>query len=376
VIAVRWPMGVYNGALYGADKLAEASVIGLIMVVLTGLAALAALELISPTIEAFFVTQAIGSGLFLIILRYAAWRALGGKHVVGFDTEALRRIWRFSAGLGVTAIAGVIFTQADKLLLGKYASLDQLALYALAGLVARTLGIVAAPTFNVLYPRLTAFHTTGDEVSLLRTYKLGTRAFVTVCFATAAFVAMYARDLVFLWTGNAELSAQVAPLVQLVLWGTAANSAMVFPYALQLAAGRSDVAARISIGLLVIAIPVILLLVIDHGAIGAAIAWAAINTLYLLVCPWITHKFILRGQALAWLRQDIGMPLVSTAIFSVAGGFVARQFFSSLWGNLMSGAILSSCAVGLVIVTTPEAMSWLNDNWRRLERRKALEGSS
>lgn len=373
VIAVRWPMGVYNGALYGADKLAEASVIGLVMVVLTGIGALVVLEFVSPTIEAFFIAQTIGSILFLIVVRHAAWRGLGGRRDATFDAEALRRIWRFSAGLGITAIAGVVFTQADKLLLGKYASLDQLALYALAGLVARTLGVIAAPTFNVLYPRLTALYTIADHDGLLRTYKLGTRALMTICFAIAAFVGIFAQELVLLWTNNAALSLQVAPLIQLVMWGTVANTAMVFPYALQLAAGRSDVAARISVALLLIAIPTILALVFYHGATGAAIAWAAVNTLYLLLGPWFTHRFILPGQALAWIREDVGIPFLCSAVIVVGGGLLAKNLIASMWGGLFSGAILSACAVGAVIVITPQALTWVIGFIKRLDRNRPSE---
>ena len=54
------------------------------------------------------------------------------------------------------AISGIVFVQLDKVLLSKILPLKAFGQYALAGVVASALYILLSPTFNVIYPRLSA----------------------------------------------------------------------------------------------------------------------------------------------------------------------------------------------------------------------------
>ena len=101
VIACRWPVGMYQGALMGAQRMTVASAITAVMTTASTLGAVAVLAFVSPTIHAFFIWQAVVGILYALSMRHAAWRAVGRDARMRFDLSALTRIWRFSAGMTV-----------------------------------------------------------------------------------------------------------------------------------------------------------------------------------------------------------------------------------------------------------------------------------
>lgn len=72
VMACRWPIGLYQGALIGAQRLTVLSSVSITMVTFANLGAVAILAYVSPTIEAFFIWQACVGLLYTVTIRWAA----------------------------------------------------------------------------------------------------------------------------------------------------------------------------------------------------------------------------------------------------------------------------------------------------------------
>jgi O-antigen/teichoic acid export membrane protein len=348
VIAARWPLGIYVGALMGAERLTWVSIISIVMVTLGNVGALLVLAFWSPTLEAFFLWQALIGLLHVAIVRRAAWRALG-RQSIRFDKGGLLRIWRFSIGMGVTAILSVIFLQSDKIVLSRIVTLEEFGRYTLAGLVARIIYLVVTPTFNVIYPQMTSLIAVGDRPSLAALFKTGTRLLMAVIFPVAAYISVFARQFVSLWIADPEIARSIAPVVQLILLGTALNSAMIFPYALQLAAGKSHIPAIICGILIVIFVPLVAYMGATYGIVGAAAAWAILNSLYVFVGTWFTNRFVLPGIAPSWLLRDVGIPFAIAGLVVVGGGTLILEAGLGIWIELAAGAVLTLLATFLTI---------------------------
>ena len=325
VVACRWPVALYQGALMGMQRLIISSSVSAVMVTLANAGAVAVLALISPTVEAFFLWQAAVAFLQVAVMRRAAWDVIGRANERSkFDPALLRRIWRFSAGMSGIAIASILLTQLDKILLSKMLSLEDFGKYALAGVVASALYILLTPTFNVVYPRMATLVIQNDESALLDLYKIGTRTLVSVLLPIALSMALYSHDVVQVWTGNYALANTVSPLVSLLVLGTACNGVMHFPYALQLAYGRTRLALTITILLAVGLVPLITILTLRYGAIGSAAAWLSVNITYVLLGTWMTHRTILKGHGASWLMFDVGMPLLVSFLITYLGWLFFR----------------------------------------------------
>lgn len=343
VVACRWPIGLYVGALMGMQRLTVSSTISIVMVTLGNVGAVAVLAFISPTIEAFFVFQACAALFHVAVLRTTAWRIVGREGVGKFDVNGLKRIWRFSAGMSSVTLSGVLLTQLDKLLLSRLLSLADFGRYTLATLVASGLYIFLTPLFNTIYPRMSALVATGQTEKLITLYRSGTYLFVSLLFPIAITAAIFSTDLLYLWTGNEKLAITSAPIVSLLLIGTALNGVMHFPYALQLAYGVTRLPLTINAILIVIMVPLTIFLAKSYGAIGGAIGWAALNGLYLVFGTWLTHRSLLKDIGRLWLFSDVTIPLGTAIIIAGFGGKLIRELKYSPSTNLIIG-------IGLVLI--------------------------
>lgn len=353
VVACRWPIGLYQGAVIGAHRLAVSSAINIIMVTIGSFGAVAVLALVSPSIEAFFIWQAVTGLTHACIIRVAAWKLIGRKKYLKFDIEHLKHVWRFSAGMSGVAISAIILMQLDKVLLSRLLTLEDFGRYMLAGLVASGLYVLLTPTFNVIYPRLSALIVSGDVAQLENLYCSGTRLLLSVIFPIAIYAAVFADDLVALWTLNTDLAAEVAPIVSLFLLGTALNGVMHFPYALQLAYGAARLPLIINTILVIVSVPLIFTLAMHYGAVGGAAAWALLNGIYVFIGTWLTHRSLLVGIGWRWVTCDVGIPLCLSLTLVGMVGAVFKGFGYPSLANFLTGGVLALLSFLLILNFSP-----------------------
>lgn len=354
VAACRWPVGLYQGALMGLQKIALSSGVASAIGTLSSLGAISVLAFISPTIEAFFIWQAcVGIG-YALTIRWITWQSIGSKNQSRqFSFDALKRIWRFSAGMSGVAVTSVILMQLDKVLLSRMLNLDDFGRYVLAGVIANGLYIMLSPLFNAIYPRMTALVASGEKEKLIELYKSGTRLFLALFFPIAIMVAIYSKDLLYLLTRNEHLASSTATIASLLLLGTALNGVMHFPYALQLAYGSTRLPLTITVVLILILAPMIIILTLSYGAIGGASAWFLLNISYLCFGTWITHKELLIGHALDWLIHSVGLPLV-VSLLVITLGWQTTHLEGSYFHNLLWGGSFIILALSVNLFLMPK----------------------
>ncbi len=353
VIACRFPLSLYLGTLMGAGRMVTASGIEIIMVTAANVGAILVLVLVEPSIRAFFIWQTIVGVFNVVVVRVAAWRALRdttGLRKPRFDVNELRRIWRFSAGMGFTAVLAAGFVHGDKIVLSKIVSLDALGRYMIAALIARGLYVIVVPVFGAIYPRMAALHAIEDQPAIEHLYKSGTRLMMAVIFPAACFIGVFSDDIVTLWTGNADLARSIHLVVELLLLGTAFNAAVHFPYALQLAYGRPGLTAMINLGLMLIYAPLVVTLSVRFGIVGAAAAWVAYNLLNAFASTWANHRWILRSLGSSWLLFDVGVPMVVALGITGVGGYLIQGLNLPVFPRLAIGASLAGGALTATVV--------------------------
>lgn len=365
VAACRWPVGLYQGVLMGAQRLTVSSGINIAMTSLGSFGAVAILAFFSPTIHAFFIWQAGVGLLYVMTMRHFAWLCIGKKDV-HFKSAELKRIWRFSAGVGGTAVAGMISMQTDKILLSRMVDLADFGRYMLAVMVASGLSVLVTPAFSAIYPRFSALATTESWNELSRLYRLGTRLMASLLFPLAFAIAFFAKDLLLVWTGNKSLADVTAPLMALLTLGSAINGIMHFPYALQLACGLVRLPLFIAITLMVLIVPMIILLVFHYGVLGGSAAWLLLNAIYLPFGAWLTHRHILKGQGLKWVTQDVAIPMILSAIIIGAGenllsGHVSGHYFRLLCAGGLGIIAMLTC----LSLSARPLMSLIATNYRK-----------
>ena len=363
VVATRWPIGLYQGSLIGMQKLGVTSAINAAMATLSTIGAVIILAFWSRTIDAFFIWQASVGFLYALIFRAAAKRALGSSSKQArVDFRTLKPIWRFSAGMIVLALSGVIFSQLDKVLLSKLLSLTEFGRYTLATVVVGGLNVIITPFYNALYPRFSAYVASAQLGPLFELYKVGSRLLATILFSTAMVLVVCSEDIVQIWTGNANLAHRIAPLVAILGVGTAIHGVMYVPHAVQLAYGKVFIPMVINTVLMVVMVPLIVLLAVSHGALGGAIAWLTLHVLYMLLGSWLTDKYLLPGTGLTWVFQDLGVPLGVAITFAIIGKFAIGALGWPPLLNAAGGGILFLGSIAMCVGLSPTIRRAAFDN--------------
>lgn len=352
VVACRWPIGLYQGALIGAQRLAISSSINMMMVTIGSLGAVAILAFFSPTIEAFFIWQAIVGLAYALIMRFAAWRIIGKSKENHFDMICLKRVLKFSLGVGAISLSGLVLTQLDKVILSSTIELENYGKYMLAIMAASSLYILITPVFNVIYPRFSSLIAQGKIDELLAQYRTVSGLLASMLFPFSMLLVLIFDSLIRLWTGDVIIAAEVAPLASILVVSYALHGVMHMPYALMLAHGETKPMFSIYIILIVIIVPITFILSIKFGAQGGAQAQLLLFIFYVLMGTWVTHKRYFKGAALQWLLKDVGVPFSISLFAGILGFLIMPMLKSLLFSKLLLGISLWVFATFLSIYSS------------------------
>ena len=352
VIVSRWPLGLYQAAMIGAQRIIPLSMVNIVMTTVGNLGAVGIMAFWSPSIEAYFIWQAGVALSWTLALRMGAWRYIGRTIVAGFSWPAVRTVARFSLGMTGVSLLGVVLSQMDRAILSRLLSLDDFGAYVIAATVSGTLYVVTTPVFNGLNPRLTALVRQADTGRVEATYRTTSRGLASFIFPVAMLLVVYSHDFLLLWTGKPDLAARAAPLVSLLAAGTALHCCSYMFYALQLAHGTLRLTLSILVVLIVCAFPIMLVLTQKYGTIGAAYAWLLLQCCYIMVGSLVTHRWLMRSALGSWLWSDIGVPLAIAITFGFLGRMDARNS-EGTWRHLLAGGGLTVAAALLSILTSP-----------------------
>ncbi len=353
-LACRWPISLYHGALVGAHCLARSAATSMAVNVLAGIATICVLTWGVRSIQAFFLVQAGFGLLHTIVLRALARRAVGERDAP-YDFGGLKRVWRFSAWMSGIALTSLVFTQLDKVLLSRLVDLESFGHYMLAALLASGLSVLTGPAFNVIFPKFTTLHARGDNTSLAKFYSDTSRMFAAAVSSLALALAFHVEAIVTLWTGRADVASQVTPLVILLTIGSALNGVMYFPYALQLATGRAHIPFTINATLLVVALPTIVWLAKQYGAMGGAASWALLGLVYLFVGTTVTGRRVASFAGGSWLVRDIMVPLTIALVPALLGVWLTRMADPTPLFEIMIATLAACVGIAAGVLYSPFA---------------------
>lgn len=358
-IAFRMPYGFYAGGLVGLQKQVLLNGMKVAVETLRGGGAVLVLWLVAPTITAFFVWQAAAGFIGVVLFRLVLWRCLPptGKRA-RFAPALFRRTWRFGAGLGAISILAVLLVELDKIILSKMLALDELGYYILAWTVAMGVNLIIVPVTSAMQPRLTQLVASGDDVHLRQLYHKGCQLLTVLVMPIALGLCFFAEPVLHIWTQNAAIAQNTAPLLSLLSIGSALNALLNVPYALQLAHGWLKlVLITTSISVLLV-VPALIWMIAHYGALGAASIWVLLNGGNVLFSLPIVHAKFLRGEFRRWLLADFVRPAL--AVLAVVGlgrllmpvgiGMAgqAAWIVASVIGGLLSAALVTPVTQSLI----------------------------
>lgn len=355
IIAVRWFMTLYRGAIMGLQEQVWLNKIAVVFATVRGLGVIPLIIFISPTIEAFFLFQAAVAVAELAVIASKTYRLIPRtEQKVGFDLHALRRVWDFAFGVFSVNVLATVLMQSDKVFISLMLPLRYLGFYTLATSVCSALTSLAAPINNGAYPRMTELIAKKEQALLVQTYRKSTQMLAVIVIPAGIVISVYSAELLMLWTQNEATAMASAGVLSVYAIGTVLNGLMSLPYTLQLSYGYTKLMSTLNLVMVLALVPLMYWGIAKFGMIGAAYVWVLLNTIYIVVGVPLMHRKYLRREKLHWYLHSLAAPAISVVAVCVGlRWYIGQPQFSSQIENLIVLAGISFVAVVVAIVSTP-----------------------
>lgn len=348
VVALRWMCGLYRGVITGAEKLVVLSGLNILVATLRFVAVVPVLIFVSASPRAFFSFQlavALFELLALVWLAYRLLPAMPHGQRIKWEWAPLKPVLKFSLSIAFTSSVWVMVTQTDKLVLSKILPLADYGYYAVAVLAASGIMLVSSPVSSALMPRMARLQAEGQVDGLIAVYRQATQLIAVIALPAALMLVFFPAQVLWAWTGDAQLVAKVAPVLRLYAAGYAFLAVGAFPYYLQYAKGDLRLHIYGNALFVLMLIPSIVWAASHYGMIGAGWAWLLSNALYFFAWVPLVHRRHAPGLHLGWLLADVAKPVV----LPVGLALVLTQFIPLGNGRLALAMILA--AVGFLLLS-------------------------
>ena len=337
VVALRFIESLYRGALVGLQKQVWLSAVGSVLATFRGGGAVFVLVWLTPTIEAFFIWQGIVSLVTILAFLLAVHKYLPpAAQAARFSWTQLRSVRRFAGGMMATTALVLLLMQVDKIILSGMLSLEMFGYYTLAGTVAAVIYQLTGPITQAFYPRFTELVAKGDTAGLIKIYHQSAQLISVLIVPAALMLMFFGENILLLWTGDAALARNVAPLLTLLALGTMLHGLMHIPYMLTLAYGWPGFAVRVNLVAVMVLVPAVFWVTPRYGVIGAAWIWVILNAGYLLLSAHILYRRLLKTEKWHWYFNDVILPAV--AALSTATVFSMMSDRGGFYASLESGS--------------------------------------
>lgn len=346
VVALRFVEGIYRGSLLGLQRHVFYNGMYASIATLRHGGAVLVLAFIAPSIQAFFVWQMVISFLAVAVLSAGAYRFLPIPDVSPrFKLTALSAVWKFAGGVSAVTLLAVLLTQVDKLLLSRLLQLEVFGFYTLAALVAGVLYVVTGPVTNTFYPRFVELITQGDEAGLASRYHQGAQLVTVLTAPAMVLLCVFAENVIFVWSGEISLVENTAPILSVLVIGVLLNCLMHMPAQLQLASGWISLGLKTNLVAVIVLIPAIIWFVPQHGAMGAAWIWLALNAGYFLVAIQLMHRRLIPNEKLKWYLADVLLPVSGAVLVGVFALQLHPGNYGNRWNELLFLLLVGALAL-------------------------------
>lgn len=354
IIALQWPSSIFLGGLMSLQQQVRANQILMLVGTLRSLGALLVIRFVSPTIEAFFLTQALSSAAQTALTALALSRVLPPTtEPVRFRIQVLRDHWRFAAGMLGISVLSVILTQADKMIVTGSLSLRQVGYYSVATAVANALYNLIAPIGAACYPRLIQLAAVGDEEALKDFYHRSCQTLSVIIIPVTAVISSLSSQVLFAWTGSRDTASSAHLVLSLLIVGTCCNGLMNLPVSLQIAHGWTRLVVVVNACAIAVIVPLELFGARRWGAPGAAAGWLVVNASYVVSIIQLMHRRLLKGEQWRWYLSDVLLPGAGAVAVALAARLVPPA--TTRLGALALVSAVYAAAAAVAVASTPVA---------------------
>ena len=323
--ALRWMASLYRGCIAGSEQLVWLGSFNAFVATLRFVGVLPVLIWVGHSPTVFFTYQLLVAMVELTGLAIKAFRLFPvvrqGERLGWAPVTLLtpiKPVLKFSLTIAFTSSVWVLVTQTDKLVLSKLLPLADYGYFTLAVLAASGVMMISGPVSGALMPRMARLQAEGNEAGLISLYRNATQIVAVIAIPACLTLALFAEQVIWVWTGDVYAAAQAAPLLRLYVLGNGLLAMSAFPYYLQFAKGDLKLHLIGNLIFVLLLIPSLVWATLQFGAVGAGYAWIGSNVVYFIAWVPLVHQRFVAGLHLKWLILDIS-PVLALGLLAASG---------------------------------------------------------
>lgn len=295
-------------------------------------------------VEAVSWALIVAIGIVAVVVYFSA-RLLPELTSISLNRDLLRPLLKFGGAWFIAMVAAMLLANLEKFVLTSLVSVKALAYYSVAFTLANMATIFAQAMIQALIPAFSQLQDSDTEAELHALFARGVR--LNLIWVLPALSAMFigAETFFRLWVGEEFAHGSTVPFY-ILLGGLLFNVLAYVPHASVVAAGRTDLFAKLYWFELAFYAIAAWLLISTFGIIGAALAWSlrAILDAFVVIAlskrkAGMTFRFFDHFSAISF---GVGVLIIPTLLFA------------------LTGAILISGAAFIVALAIYSAIIW---NW-------------
>lgn len=324
-LALQFPNALYLNGMAGLQKhgrMNAMQILGNVLRYGSGLGVL----LWKADLLWFFAIQALVATIQTLSTRWMLWRMIsdGTARSAVFRGEIFRRLWRYSLGMGATAISSVLLANADRIVLSKMLPTSELGKYAVAYTATGLLQMGIQPFYRAFFPRYAELVSMEDSAQLRSEYFRSCRLLTAVLIPLGIGGGVFAPQLFKAWLGVSDPT--IISVFRWLLFGITCTGLMWLPAAFQQAQGKTSLHAGMIAGALLLGFPVMIWAIRMYGAAGATAVWVIHGVSGITLELWLMHRWTLVGELRSWYSSVIAPPLlITTILVGVSRGLMPQE---------------------------------------------------
>ena len=316
--AIQMLSSFYTGAFNGMEKMVEVNIYRILYsFIRAGMVIIPIFY--AHSVLVFFLWQLITDFLYASFLRYRVIpkNDFPAIPLFSIEREEVKRIGKFAGGVFLISIVSAINTQLDKLVISKIFEISELGIYSLAMSVSMVLVSITTPITLALQPRFTNMISSNESDKVNNLYSIAFRLVSLIVISVLLVISFNAENVLWIWTGDHDLSSKAAAYLPLLLLGAAAIAYQTIPYCV--AIGNSNTLYNNILGLssLLLTIPGYLFAGKLWGILGVAYVYAfsqlCMTPIYI---HFINKRYLKQGGTLMFLFKNILIPIIILGFIS------------------------------------------------------------
>jgi O-antigen/teichoic acid export membrane protein len=351
LIGLRWFAALYRSGINGLEDQVWLNVCNIIIISLKFLGALILVATVTNEILDFFIYQlVIGCAEVLVLMwrLYSRIDKLDHPRYIAFDWPMVKSVMPFATGIAYTSAIWILTSQTDKLIFSRVLPLGDFGYYTLVTLVAGGIVLINSPIVQALTPRLIYFYTKGENEKLIDLYRDTSQITAVIVLCVASMVALYAKPLLFAWTGDMAVAEWGGDVL---FWFALGNAVMVIsanPFYLQKAMGKLKWHVIGSTLMVVMQLPLIYWVATNYDAASTGRAWLIFMSVWFLLWTAFLHRQLIPGFHQSWIFYDI-LPVLVT-VLGVA--WLQNMIFNISYASSRLSMIFELVLIGLAMLIT------------------------